>query len=206
VHLGLPDGRAHRKAVGPPGRYEGMRTVDTTCPYCGTGCTLTVHVKGSGQPDRPRLLERLDRERGLALRQGPLRLPVREQPGPADQAAHPAGERRVRGNDLDRRDRVYRDLAPAGPGKARRRTPLPPFLGPLHHEENYLFRSSCAPRSARTTWTTAQGSDTPPRLAGLAAIFGSGAMTNSIREIEGMEVLFIIGSNTKETHPVIATA
>src|SRR5512142_207572 len=29
-------------------------------------------------------------------------------------------------------------------------------------------------------------------------------MTNSIREIEGMEVLFIIGSNTKESHPVIA--
>lgn len=41
-------------------------------------------------------------------------------------------------------------------------------------------------------------------MAGLAAIFGSGAMTNSIREIEGMEVIFIIGSNTKETHPVIA--
>lgn len=29
-------------------------------------------------------------------------------------------------------------------------------------------------------------------------------MTNSIREIEGNEVIFIIGSNTKETHPVIA--
>jgi formate dehydrogenase alpha subunit len=29
-------------------------------------------------------------------------------------------------------------------------------------------------------------------------------MTNSIREIEGMNVIFIIGSNTKETHPVIA--
>ena len=29
-------------------------------------------------------------------------------------------------------------------------------------------------------------------------------MTNSIREIEGMDVLFIIGSNTKESHPVIA--
>ena len=41
-------------------------------------------------------------------------------------------------------------------------------------------------------------------MAGLAKIFGSGAMTNSIREIEGMEVIFIIGSNTKETHPVIA--
>lgn len=29
-------------------------------------------------------------------------------------------------------------------------------------------------------------------------------MTNSINEIEGMEIIFIIGSNTKETHPVIA--
>lgn len=41
-------------------------------------------------------------------------------------------------------------------------------------------------------------------MASLAAIFGSGAMTNSIKEIEDMEVIFIIGSNTKETHPVIA--
>ena len=31
-------------------------------------------------------------------------------------------------------------------------------------------------------------------------------MTNSIREIEGNEVIFIIGSNTKEAHPVIANA
>jgi formate dehydrogenase alpha subunit len=29
-------------------------------------------------------------------------------------------------------------------------------------------------------------------------------MTNSVPEIEGMEVIFIIGSNTKESHPVIA--
>ncbi len=41
-------------------------------------------------------------------------------------------------------------------------------------------------------------------MAGLAAIFGSGAMTNSLKEIENMEVIFIIGSNTKETHPVVA--
>lgn len=41
-------------------------------------------------------------------------------------------------------------------------------------------------------------------MASLATIFGSGAMTNSLREIQGTEVLFIIGSNTKETHPVIA--
>jgi formate dehydrogenase alpha subunit len=41
-------------------------------------------------------------------------------------------------------------------------------------------------------------------VAGLATVFGSGAMTNSMREIENNDVLFVIGSNTKESHPIIA--
>jgi len=40
-------------------------------------------------------------------------------------------------------------------------------------------------------------------VAGLASVFGSGAMTNSIPEIEKHEVIFVIGSNTTETHPII---
>ncbi|CAA7600724.1 formate dehydrogenase [Acididesulfobacillus acetoxydans] len=40
-------------------------------------------------------------------------------------------------------------------------------------------------------------------MAGLAITFGSGAMTNSINEIPHSEVLFVIGSNTTEAHPVI---
>jgi formate dehydrogenase alpha subunit len=41
-------------------------------------------------------------------------------------------------------------------------------------------------------------------VAGLATVFGSGAMTNSIAEIENNDVLFVIGSNTKESHPIVA--
>jgi formate dehydrogenase alpha subunit len=41
-------------------------------------------------------------------------------------------------------------------------------------------------------------------VAGLATVFGSGAMTNSIAEIENTDVMFVIGSNTKENHPIIA--
>ncbi len=41
-------------------------------------------------------------------------------------------------------------------------------------------------------------------MAGLATTFGSGAMTNSINEITGAEVIFVIGSNTTEAHPQIA--
>lgn len=40
-------------------------------------------------------------------------------------------------------------------------------------------------------------------MAGLATSFGSGAMTNSINEILGAELLFLIGTNTTEAHPVI---
>ena len=41
-------------------------------------------------------------------------------------------------------------------------------------------------------------------MAGLATVFGSGAMTNSLAEIENNDVLFVIGSNTKENHPIVA--
>jgi len=41
-------------------------------------------------------------------------------------------------------------------------------------------------------------------VAGLAASFGSGAMTNSISEIKDAACILVIGSNTSAGHPVIA--
>lgn len=41
-------------------------------------------------------------------------------------------------------------------------------------------------------------------MAGLAAKFGSGAMSNSVDEIENAKALLVIGSNTSENHPIIA--
>ncbi len=35
-------------------------------------------------------------------------------------------------------------------------------------------------------------------------MFGAGAMTNSISEIRDTEMMFVIGSNTSEAHPIIA--
>lgn len=40
-------------------------------------------------------------------------------------------------------------------------------------------------------------------MAGLATSFGSGAMTNSINEILGADLLFLVGTNTTEAHPII---
>jgi formate dehydrogenase alpha subunit len=41
-------------------------------------------------------------------------------------------------------------------------------------------------------------------VVGLAAAFGSGAMTNSLPELTEAQCIFIIGSNTTENHPIAA--
>jgi len=41
-------------------------------------------------------------------------------------------------------------------------------------------------------------------VTGLATTFGSGAMTNSIDEIEGAQAILVVGSNTAKTHPQVA--
>jgi len=41
-------------------------------------------------------------------------------------------------------------------------------------------------------------------VAGLAASFGSGAMTNPISDVLKAEVILITGTNTTDNHPIIA--
>ncbi|MFH1009598.1 MAG: formate dehydrogenase subunit alpha, partial [Candidatus Latescibacterota bacterium] len=73
------------------------------------------------------------------------------------------------------------------------------------NEENYLFQ-----KLVRTTFGT-NNVDHCARLChastvvGLAAAFGSGAMTNSVREIGDADVILVTGSNTTEAHPVIGS-
>ena len=56
LHRRLPDRRADVQARARHagdrnvGRIEASTTTDTICPYCGVGCTLSLH--GPGQPDR----------------------------------------------------------------------------------------------------------------------------------------------------------
>src|SRR5665648_480101 len=71
------------------------------------------------------------------------------------------------------------------------------------NEENYLMM-----KLARAVFKT-NNIDHCARLchastvAGLASTFGSGAMTNSIEELEGADVVLVTGSDTSEQHPLI---
>ena len=72
------------------------------------------------------------------------------------------------------------------------------------NEENYLMMNSRAPLRGQITSTTVHGFDILPRWPVWPRAFGSGAMTNSIPDIEAADCI-LIGGNTTETHPLIAS-
>jgi formate dehydrogenase alpha subunit len=72
------------------------------------------------------------------------------------------------------------------------------------NEENYIFQKfmrACIGTNNVDHCARLCHSST---VAGLARAFGSGAMTNSMKELRNAEVILVTGSNTTEAHPIIA--
>lgn len=72
------------------------------------------------------------------------------------------------------------------------------------NEENYLFQKFMRTVAGTNNVDHCARLCHASTVAGLARSFGSGAMTNSINEAEKTDVFLVTGSNTTETHPVIA--
>ncbi|MBI5375205.1 MAG: formate dehydrogenase subunit alpha [Candidatus Schekmanbacteria bacterium] len=73
------------------------------------------------------------------------------------------------------------------------------------NEENYLFQKFVRSVIGTNNVDHCARLCHASTVAGLAGSFGSGAMTNSIPDLEQSKCLFIIGSNTTEQHPLVAT-
>ena len=71
------------------------------------------------------------------------------------------------------------------------------------NEENYIFQKFIRLIVGTNNIDNCARVCHSPSVAGLAATFGSGAATNSLDEIQDTEVLFLIGCNPTEAHPVI---
>jgi formate dehydrogenase alpha subunit len=72
------------------------------------------------------------------------------------------------------------------------------------NEENYLFQKFFRAGLGTNNVDHCARLCHSSTVAGLARAFGSGAMTNSIDELEYADCILIIGSNTTEAHPVLA--
>jgi formate dehydrogenase alpha subunit len=179
-----------------------FRTIHTTCPYCGCGCGILLEVlDGNLVGSLPVKSHQVSRgslclkgwsshefvESGQRLTQPLLYKDGRLTPVNWDEALNAAAQG-LKGV-LDRH----------GPEAVQVLS-----SAKVTNEENFVLN-----KFARAVLGT-NNIDHCARLChastvvGLAAAFGSGAMTNSIVDLENAKTILVIGSNTTEAHPIAA--
>jgi formate dehydrogenase alpha subunit len=175
------------------------RVVTTICPYCGVGCQLNILVKDE------KIIASIPDPDGLANYGQAC---VKGRFGIAEFVHHP--ERLT--IPLIRKSG---ELKEASWGEAlelvaeglKRYSPQEVAViasAKCTNEENYVMQ-----KFARAVLSTNNVDHCArlchaPTVAGLVQSFGSGAMTNSIKEIGDAACILAIGTNTTEDHPVIA--
>ena len=185
-------------------KYEGRETrrVRTICPFCGCGCSIYLELRDQkvigvsadgGSPVNDICLCVKGRF-GYDFINHPDRLtkPLVRRNGNLEEASWEEALDLVASRLRQIREESGADsIACLSSAKST-------------NEENYLMQ-----KFARAVIGT-NNVDHCARLchastvAGLASSFDSGAMTNSIAEIENADVILITGSNTTESHPIIA--
>jgi len=180
--------------------YAEVKTVRTTCPYCGVGCQMDLLVKGQKIVEiKPAFTVPND---GLLCVKGRfgynfinhpdrLKKPLIKKNGQFQEATWEEAYQLIVEKIVEAKEKYGSD-ALAGLASAR-----------CTNEENYLmqklFRGVIGTNNIDHCARLCHAST----VAGLAGTLGSGAMTNSIEEVLKADVIFVTGSNTTETHPVI---
>lgn len=200
-----PVGALIPKAEKGKGRVWQTDSVLTTCPYCGVGCSIYLRVRngrvvaasGANGPANRGLLCVKGRF-GYEFISSPERLtqPLARKGGKGSELEPVTWDEALSmvAENLLRIKREHGSNALGGLASAK-----------CTNEENYLMQKLVRAVFGTNNVDHCARLCHAPSVAGLAAAFGSGAMTNSIAEIEDADAIFIIGSNTAEAHPVIGT-
>ncbi len=179
---------------------EGLaeRSVVTTCPYCGVGCQLELHLKGD------RIIEVIPK-RENTVNQG--QACVKGRFGVIEFVHHP--ERLT--SPLIKRNGNFE---PATWDEAfdLMANKLRNYEGDevavissakCTNEDNYIIQKFARAVLGTNNIDHCARLCHAPSVAGLAQSFGSGAMTNSINEIRNASCILAIGTNTTVAHPIV---
>jgi len=185
------------------GRSWEETKIRTTCAYCGVGCQIYLHIKDGritritgvedAEPNHGSLcvkgrfgydfIQSEDRLTSPLIRRGDQFLEVTW-----DEALDLVAKRFMEIKEKEGPESL------AGLSSAR-----------VTNEENYLMQKLIRAGFGTNNIDHCARLCHSSTVTGLAATFGSGAMTNSIAEIEDADAILVIGSNTTETHPVTST-
>jgi len=201
-------------ALVPKHEKQATREVKTICPYCGVGCSLYLGIRGNeivsvrGDKDSP------VNKGGLCVK-GRFGFDFVQH---SDRLNKPMIRNKGRGKDIKINGNfreVFREASwdEALGLVAERFEQVKTKYGPdsigvlssakFTNEENYLVQ-----KFARVVLGT-NNIDHCARLChastvvGAIAAFGEGAMSNSFSDFAKADLLFIIGSNTTDCHPII---
>jgi len=186
------------------------RIVRTTCPYCGVGCQLNLKIKDEfiyaveapfdAAPNYGMLCVKGRYGTDYVKHPGRVKTPLIRANRHEGRSAPPVWREATWDEALDlvadelvRVARTHGGDAIAGFASAK-----------ATNEDNYVYQ-----KLIRALFET-NNIDHCARLchagsvAGLQLSIGSSAMSNSIAEMENLEAFIVTGSNTTETHPVIA--
>ncbi len=191
------------------------RVVTTTCPYCGVGCSLELHVKDdfiyrvTSPFDSPVNHGNLcvKGRFGYDFIYHPRRITTplirreRQQPGQRTQAFEPSEWRTASwdealDNVADRLVEIYRRDGPGAMAVY--------CCAKATNEDNYLLQ-----KMYRTLFRT-NNVDHCTRLCHAGSVIalqqalGSSAMSNTAGQVLQNDVFIVTGSNTSENHPIIA--
>ena len=201
-------------ALVPKHYQQPTHRVNTICPYCGVGCSLSLGIRGNrivdvqGRKGSPvntgglcvkgrfgfDFVNHPDRLTMPLIRRAGTKKEIKASGNPGD-AFYEAGWEEALDRVVQGMTRTVGRLGPDAIGVLS--------SAKCTNEDNYLLQ-----KFARAVLGT-NNVDHCARLchastvtAALAA-FGEGAMSNSISDIDRADTFFIIGSNTTECHPII---
>ncbi len=184
------------------GRTWDTKKVQTTCPYCGVGCAINLHIKDNK-------IVKVTTEKGKPPNKGnlcvkgrfghdfvssPERLDtpmIRTEDGKLKKVSWEKALITVSERLLAIKEKYGPDSI-AAISSAR-----------CSNEENFLMSKFMRAVIGTNNIDHCARICHAPTVAGLMQSFGSGAMTNSIDDIKYADAAIIIGSNTTEAHPVI---
>jgi len=180
-----------------------MKRTFTICPYCGTGCMFYL------SSDRGRLVG-VEPSRNHPISRGGLCVKgwnAFSFVGHPDRLTAPLARKEGRLVPVSWEEALERVAAGLRSVQEKHGRDSIMFASSAKatNEENYLLM-----KLARRVFGT-NNIDHCARLChsstvvGLKETFGSGAMTNSIDCIDRADLIFVIGSNTTEQHPLIGT-
>ncbi len=197
-----PVGALNEKERKGKGREWEFEKTTTICPYCGCGCQITLHAKNS-RVVKVTSPQNASSNSGWLCAKGKfgfefinssdrLTSPLIKESGAFRKASWDE-TLDVIASKLKQIKKSYGPDSIAGLSSAK-----------CTNEENYLFQKFMRAVIGTNNVDHCARLCHSSTVAGLARAFGSGAMTNSIDEFVKSDCILITGSNTSETHPIIA--